>query len=414
MFDLLFKRSATRCRHQVGPLAQERLAYLRHLADNGMSHASLLEVAPYLLAVARYLRLADRGDEIISVNEIDGEAVRWAKRRSTPNRRPGRRSRATFRCHAIDWLHFLGRLEFPHAPAHPHAELMAAFADYMCRDRGLSAGLIRMRVWSVRRFLDFFGIATDSVQTLTVTRIDETFQKMANRYGWARRTVQTQASHLRVFFAYAERHGWPQGLAQAIESPRVFSQTSLPRGPSWDDVQRLIATTEGDESSDIRDRGILLLLAVYGLRADEVRRLRLDSFDWERERLAVACPKSLQTRTFPLCRSVGDAVLRYLKEVRPRSAYREVFLSLRFPVQPLGNVWRVVSKRLRALGVSLPHHGPHSLRHACAFHLLTEGLSLKEIGDHLGHRHPDSTRIYANVDLTGLRQVADFDLGELP
>jgi hypothetical protein len=45
--------------------------------------------------------------------------------------------------------------------------------------------------------------------------------------------------------------------------------------------------------------------------------------------------------------------------------------------------------------------------------LLSQGLSLKEIGGHLGHQHPDATRAYARVDLAGLRQVADFDLGGL-
>jgi site-specific recombinase XerD len=71
----------------------------------------------------------------------------------------------------------------------------------------------------------------------------------------------------------------------------------------------------------------------------------------------------------------------------------------------------VVAKRLRSLNVSLPHYGPHALRHACATRLLAAGLSLKEIGDQLGHMDPDSTRIYAKVDLVGLRQVADFDMG---
>jgi site-specific recombinase XerD len=74
-------------------------------------------------------------------------------------------------------------------------------------------------------------------------------------------------------------------------------------------------------------------------------------------------------------------------------------------------LYLVVSRRLRAVNPSLSHYGPHALRHACATHLLEQGLSLKEIGDHLGHRHPDTTRIYAKVDLAGLRQVADFDLG---
>jgi site-specific recombinase XerD len=63
--------------------------------------------------------------------------------------------------------------------------------------------------------------------------------------------------------------------------------------------------------------------------------------------------------------------------------------------------------------VLIPHHGPHALRHACATRLLAQGLSLKEIGDHLGHRQPDTTRIYAKVDLVGLRSVAEFDLGGL-
>jgi len=73
----------------------------------------------------------------------------------------------------------------------------------------------------------------------------------------------------------------------------------------------------------------------------------------------------------------------------------------------------MVFRRWRALGVELPHYGSHTLRHACASHLLEQGLSLKEIGDHLGHRHPDTTRIYAKVDLASLRQVADFDMGGL-
>jgi site-specific recombinase XerC len=67
---------------------------------------------------------------------------------------------------------------------------------------------------------------------------------------------------------------------------------------------------------------------------------------------------------------------------------------------------------MKRLGIkSLPHHGPHALRHACAAHLLSENFTLKEIGDHLGHSSPVATRIYAKVDLTGLREVADFDLG---
>ena len=126
----------------------------------------------------------------------------------------------------------------------------------------------------------------------------------------------------------------------------------------------------------------------------------------------VVSSKTGRVRTYPLMRSVGDAILRYLQEVRPRSSYRELFLSLRPPFRPVRtSLWDMVGKRLRSLHLSLPHYGPHALRHACATRLLATGLSLKQIGDQLGHTDPDSTRIYAKVDLAGLREVANFDMG---
>jgi integrase len=167
---------------------------------------------------------------------------------------------------------------------------------------------------------------------------------------------------------------------------------------------------------DIRGRAMLMLLAVYGLRCGELIALRLEDFDWIQETLTVPSAKRQRPRIYPLCRSVGDAVLRYLREARPQLCHREVFLALRAPFGPLhtgASVYGAVSSRLRALRIKTPHYGPHALRHACATHLLAQGLSLKEIGDHLGHRSPESTRVYAKVDLVALRTVADFDLGGL-
>jgi site-specific recombinase XerD len=73
----------------------------------------------------------------------------------------------------------------------------------------------------------------------------------------------------------------------------------------------------------------------------------------------------------------------------------------------------MVHARMLALNITCSRAGPHALRHACATHLVAEGLSLKEIGDHLGHRSAFATRTYAKVDLAGLRQVADVELGDL-
>jgi integrase len=158
-----------------------------------------------------------------------------------------------------------------------------------------------------------------------------------------------------------------------------------------------------------------MLLAVYGLRRGEVARLQLDDLDWEGERIVVSRPKQHRIQSYPLVSTVGEAILRYLREARPRSAHRTLFLTLAAPIRPLSalSITPIVRTRLSALGVDLPRRGAHCLRHACANHLLDSGFSLKQIGDHLGHRSANSTLGYTKIDLTELRKVAEIDLGRL-
>jgi integrase/recombinase XerD len=166
---------------------------------------------------------------------------------------------------------------------------------------------------------------------------------------------------------------------------------------------------------DVRDRAILMLFAIYGLRESEVAKLRLDDIDWEHDQLRIPRAKRREPQVYPLLPSVGRALTDYLLSVRRSTSHREIFLTLVSPYCPLssGGLYYVVAARLKSLNVRCAHHGPHSLRHACAARLVAQGLTLKEIGDHLGHRSTSATRVYAKVDLHGLREVAAFDLGEL-
>jgi site-specific recombinase XerD len=85
------------------------------------------------------------------------------------------------------------------------------------------------------------------------------------------------------------------------------------------------------------------------------------------------------------------------------------------PRRPIkaGSIYDVANRRFVALGVEAAHRGGHALRHACATKLLADGLTLKEIGDHLGHRSTSATSIYAKVNIGSLREVGAFDLGDL-
>ena len=186
-------------------------------------------------------------------------------------------------------------------------------------------------------------------------------------------------------------------------------------GPTWHTVGRMLAATGGDDPTSIRDHAIIVLLSVYGVRSGEVRRLRLDDIDWLGNRIRFIRSKSGRHEEAPLVARVGNAIARYLREARPQSASRVVFLRLRAPFTPLSpsGLYSAVKSHLPAQERPGKGRGPHGLRHACARHLLESGLSFKEVGDHLGHRDPDTTRIYAKVNLAMLRQVAFDDLGGL-
>jgi site-specific recombinase XerD len=404
MFDQLFDRPSAVARYRTGPMLEERVAFLKHLANEGYSRQGVRDHARYLLAIARTLGRSSPPPKALTFAEV---------------RRKMSHQRSLFPL-AIRWLRFVGRLRERPAPLTPLAKKIKAFADFLERDAELVPVTISTNCWWIRQFFKRLRVKGGSLREITPHRIDMAFQKLlapgANPRapeGYSREAIQRCATALRGFFRFAETRGWcRKGLAASIQNPRVFSQASLPLGPSWDDVRRLLAMTEGDQPSNIRARPILMLLAIYGLRRGEVSRLRLEDFDWEHEVFRVVSSKTGRVRTCPLMRSVGDAILRYLQEVRPQSSHRELFLSLRPPFRPVcSSLWEMVGKRLRSLHVSLPHYGPHALRHACATRLLEAGLSLKEIGDQLGHMDPDSTRMYAKVDLAALRQVADFDMG---
>ena len=416
MFERLFNRPVTLARQRAGPLLEERLRYLAHLAAQGVARHGLQVRAYYLLVVAQSLRLAERPSELISRGEIERQAHLWAQQ-PIPRRVIGSESQraVTFRRHATQWLQFSGRLQsLPETP-HRYAEVITAFANFLSDEKGLAPTTIRACCSQVREFLDRLGsTASDSLGTITVTQVDEALAEHVAAGGYARTTVQEIVGKLRAFFRYAETRQWCRpGLVAALKAPRVFTQATLPVSPTWHEVQQVLALTTGEQPVDIRDHALLLLLTVYGFRAGEVVRLRLNDLDWEQELLTVRRSKSGRSQIYPLSRVVGAALIRYLRAARPPAPRREVFVTRHPPFRPMdrGTLYLIVARRLRTVNPALAHYGPHALRHACATHLLEQGLSLKEIGDHLGHGHPDTTRIYAKVDLARLRQVADFDLG---
>ena len=413
MFEDLFRCAATIEKHRTAPLVEERVEYLRYFNTVGVQPARLATLAAYLLRLIRLLTLTE--PRAVSVAEVEEAASQWWRPGMDEFRkRGGHHIRMEFAANSLRWLKFLGWLEEPEMPpGRPPTPQVAAFAAWARGERGYAEATVESCCAVVEDFFRFLAESNIPFASVSIVDVDRAVAAKSAHAELSRRTIENMTARLKMFFRFAEDRGWCKpGIAAAITFPRIWVNDDVPSGLKREDVVRLLATTEGDRAVDKRDRAILMLLAAYGLRSNELCRLQLDDFDWERETLRIRRPKPGRTHIYPLSAGVGQAVLRYLREVRPRHRDRTLFLTLGVPFKPLARntLGYIVRRRLRSLGIVTGRRGPHALRHAAAQHLLDQGMAMKVIGDFLGHRSSSSTAVYAKVDLNALREVAAFDL----
>jgi site-specific recombinase XerD len=415
MLKDIFCQVAVIDRHRAAPLVKERERFLKDCADRGHNLTAQRKIAWLLLAIVKTIPLNDRA--MIDLWTIKRSASRVNLRSKRGDRRRfADSSRGIFVSTAKRFFLFLGRF----APSVPEPctleREIAGYRRFMLEERGLSSVTVEARCQHARHLVLALRPPTRSMKAISADQIDK-YLIAQSRNGWSRRSLAILASSLRCFFRFgANQHWCEENIMAAIDSPRIYLHETIPFAPRWDQVQQLIANTAGDDSVQIRDLAVLLLLAVYGWRRGEVAGLSLDDIDWSGKRIRVYRSKQRRIQQFPLVGPVGDAIVRYLRKVRPRCSYREVFLAIKPPARPLSasSISAIVRWRFRVLAdVTAPRLGAHALRHACVRHLLTRGFSIKEIGDQLGHRQATSTLHYAKIDLDGLRQVAELNLRSL-
>jgi len=370
----------------------------------------------YLHDARRFLRYLERRRQALeSVSPADVEHYLDGLRRQRDRRAlpaPWRRAQRA----AIQMLLRLVHGNWPPEIAPTTAEEIAMHAvicDYdawMVELRGLSArtrehGRIEGR--SLLRWLHDHG---KSVAGLCVADLDA---YVAWRGISMRRSSKVvMVSALRGVLRYLHGSGrMPMDLADAIEGPPIYALEGIPSTIRREDTEQALKAARCDRSPlGRRDYAIMMLLSTYGLRAGEITGLRLSDIDWRHERLRIRHTKTGAYSELPLLRGPANALLDYLKRGRPATTLREVFLRALAPYRPLssnGALHSIVTRRLQAVGVSLPgKHGAHVMRHSRAASLLSGGVPIKVIGDVLGHRSERSTAVYLKLATDDLRAVA--------
>jgi integrase/recombinase XerD len=292
-----------------------------------------------------------------------------------------------------------------------HGKLIKEYDAWMFDLRGLCVRTRSRRCANSLRFLQWLGDrgSEENLGAMAVADIDAYVQ-------WRARSLQQRSSkkalavHLRNFLRYLHSSGRIRDLACAVLGPKLYVHEGIPSALRPEEIEKVLRSAQQDRSPiGLRDYAILTLLSTYGLRAGEITALLLEDIDWTHDRLRIHHSKTGVHSELPLLRAPGEAILDYLREGRPKTTQREVFLRACAPYRALhgSSLHSVLEPRLHAAGV-VPQgkRGPHAFRHAKAASLLRSAVPLKVIGDVLAHRSATSTMAYLKLDVEQLRGIA--------
>ena len=293
--------------------------------------------------------------------------------------------------------------------SNPFFSHLQAYANYLSEVRGIQSQTIHQHLFTSSQFLEYLKNKQETFQLSGITRNEiENFVTLSGeRLG--RGTLQHVVSRLRCFLRFLQvSDKIPPDLDTQIDTPRLYRMEKLPHALPWETVTTFLNSIDRENPIGLRDYTMFFLIASYGLRSSDIVALTLDDINWRKREILISQRKTGYPLVLPLTDKVGAVLFQYLRVGRPHLPYRELFLRVRAPYGPLKHtaVPEAFQAWSRRSGLEIPFQGPHCLRHSYAIHLLRQGISVKTIGDLLGHRVAESTCVYLRFAIEDLREVA--------
>ena len=402
-----YKIAEARVRAIGGTTAEHLSSFVTWLGGQQYSAGYACIVARHALAFGRWCE--GRGIDVGALTDDDIKQFQRSRARRRARRPETRRQERQALTLLFLFLRERGLCAAPVSDTTAVDRVVADFAQHLQRNQGLTTATVDTYTRVARQFLVWrFRQAEVCLHELcprdSIAFIRQESKRMAPP------AVKGVTNALRSFFRFCAFRGEvPAGLAASVPSVATWTTTPpIPKAIAAEHAQRAIDSCNRLTVVGLRDRAVLLLLARLGLRACEIIRMTLDDIDWDQAQLRIH-GKGGRQGLLPLPADVGTAITEYLQHGRPTCGDRHLFLRSMAPIRGLldgsGGVGSIVNYALARAKVDAPHHGSHQFRHALAAQMLRQGASLPEIGQVLRHRSPQTTSIYAKVDLDALRTV---------
>ena len=407
MIERYFRGADVLIRLQSGPFGPYLPRFLSALGQRRFSHDTIRRYVRGAHALCRWLD--NQGVALAEANQNHiAQYVLQHARLPDVRYRQGRLSQRALSVPLIAALLREQGILSGSAPLSEADGWLSRFDNHLVWVHGMSRYSRDNYVRYVRRLIESFPKSEPDWSALNASHVCDFVRREAARLkaGSCRQPVVAMRAFLR--FLIAEGVVAPN-LHRAVPVIRVCRHASIPQPISAEELERIVDICHTPTAGSLRDSCIVLMMARLGMRAGEVRQLKLDDIAWIEGVIHVRSGKSRRERTLPLFEDVGKALESYLRQERPESAERSIFLTLLPPYRPLAcskPITQISKRILKEAGVDGPRLGAHRLRHTVATHLVRRGSSLKEIADVLGHKSLGSTGVYAKLDERSLEQVA--------
>ncbi len=229
---------------------------------------------------------------------------------------------------------------------------------------------------------------------------------------YAATTQSSWMSRVKDFlaYAYANKH-IKRNLSYLVAKRKYEPSVKLPSLYSEDEIERLLASVDRNNPVGKRDYAVLILAARLGIRSGDISGLCFENILWEKNEIHFIQQKTGMAQTLPLPNDVGEAIIDYLRNGRPKSEEKYIFLKANAPYTVLraSALHPIMKKyaRLARLKNDPPRkYGLHAFRHSLASNLLEKEIPLPVISEILGHQKTETTAVYAKVDTSSLCKCA--------
>jgi len=289
-------------------------------------------------------------------------------------------------------------------------KLMREYLQYLRDEAGLAESTISNRsryLHDFNGYLEERGIALDNIAVDTVAD----FYEQQNYSLAVKHNCNTT---LRLFL----NHAYDSGVVARDSSYCILpvnydQQRKLPTTYKEEEIRRMIGAVERASSIGKRDYLVLLLASEFGWRSSDISSFCFDQIDWEENTIGIEQSKTGAYEIYPLLPSIGNAIIDYLKNGRPKSDAQEIIVAgechKKGKKLSRQSVHAIVTKYMARANIcnwKEKKHGAHSLRHSLASNLLKKNVSIPIISTVLGHQSTEPTKTYLSIDSLHLRQCA--------